>query len=105
MHRNDVPRVIGRGGATIQQIQRDQNVQIRFSNDRQAEWIDMTMSGANEQLIDRAWNEIRRYTSNIKDKTSFDQRSQLFSPFVSLCFLIDSVFRSFRFELRKSDNN
>lgn len=76
IHRNDVPRVIGKSGTTIQQIQRDQNVQIYISNDRESEWIEMRISATNDYSIDQSFRQILRHTSNIKEKSTFSQPIQ-----------------------------
>lgn len=69
IHQNDVPRFIGKGGATIKQIQSDFNVNIKVMNDRPNQWIDFTIAGTNDQAIDDAITHIIRIVGTVKEKS------------------------------------
>lgn len=69
IHRNDVARFIGKGGATIKQIQSDYNVYIKVMNDSQNQWIDFTIAGTNDQTVDNAISHITRLIGSVKEKT------------------------------------
>jgi len=77
---NDVPRLIGKAGATIKQIQRENDVQIKVSNDRQNQWVDLMISGSNDQVINNAFNHIKSITGNIKEKNESSQSKSFFQP-------------------------
>ncbi|CAF3871017.1 unnamed protein product [Rotaria sp. Silwood2] len=70
---NDVPRLIGKGGETIKQIQRENDVQIKVSNDRQNQWVDLIISGSNDQVIKNAFNHIKNIVGTIKEKNEYFQ--------------------------------
>ncbi|CAF0728009.1 unnamed protein product [Rotaria sp. Silwood1] len=75
---NDVPRLIGKGGETIKQIQRENDVQIKVSNDRQNQWVDLIISGSNDQVIKNAFNRIKNLVGTIKEKNeSFQSKSSM----------------------------
>ncbi|CAF0936895.1 unnamed protein product [Adineta ricciae] len=81
---NDVPRLIGKGGATIKQLQRDNNAQIKVSNDRQSQWVDLVISGANDQIINNTFNQIKQLRVSIKDKSeSFSSKPSFSSGFTT----------------------
>ena len=86
VHRTDVPRLIGKGGATIKQIQRDQNVQIQISNDREQEWVDVKISGSDEQMIEQTLNYILQNIGNLKEKTSVNNSKDLLLVFCFISF-------------------
>ena len=69
MHQNDVPRLIGKGGGTIKQIQSDYHVYIKTTNDRQNQWVDFTIQGENDQQVDSAFNYLTRIIGSVKEKT------------------------------------
>jgi polyribonucleotide nucleotidyltransferase len=77
---NDVPRLIGKAGATIKQIQRENDVQIKVSNDRQSQWVDLMISGSNDQVINNAFNHIKSITGNIKEKNESSQSKSFVQP-------------------------
>jgi hypothetical protein len=95
---NDVSRLIGKGGGTIKQIQRENNVQIKVSNDRQTQWVDLIISGSNDQVITNAFNHIKNIIGNIREKNESSQSKSSFQPgififfqsFVLLIIFIDS---------------
>ncbi|CAF1252655.1 unnamed protein product [Adineta steineri] len=72
---NDVSRVIGKGGATIKQIQKDNDVQIKICNDRQSQWVDVTISGSNDQAINNGFNHIKTIIGSIKEKNESSFKS------------------------------
>ncbi|UJR25523.1 hypothetical protein I4U23_006869 [Adineta vaga] len=78
----DVPRLIGKGGGTIKQLQRDNNVQIKVSNDRQSQWVDLMINGGNEQVINNTFDQIKNLIGSIRDKNeSFQTKSSFKSDF------------------------
>ncbi|CAF1010228.1 unnamed protein product [Rotaria sordida] len=70
---NDVSRLIGKGGETIKQIQRENNVQIKISNERQSQWVDLIISGSNDQIIKNAFDHIKNIIGTIKEKNEYFQ--------------------------------
>ena len=75
---NDVPRLIGKGGGNIKQIQKDNDVQIKVSNDRHKQWIDLTIIGSNEQAINNTFIHIKNLIGNIKEKHESNQTQSFF---------------------------
>ena len=73
--RNDVPRLIGKGGGTIKQIQQEKGVQINISKDRPNAWVELTISGANDRVIDDAFHYIKNTIGSIQDKNGAAQSS------------------------------
>ena len=73
INNNNVPRLIGKGGGTIKQIQREYDVQIKVSNDRQNQWVDLTISGSNDEAIQNAFNHIENIVGAIKEKNEYFQ--------------------------------
>lgn len=84
---NEVPRLIGKGGLTIKQIQRDNDVQIKVANDRESQWIDLTISGSNDQAINNAFNHIQTVIRNIKEKNESSQSKSFFKPGIFKLFI------------------
>jgi hypothetical protein len=70
---NDVPRLIGKAGGTIKQIQRDNDVYLKIANDRNSQWVDLLISGSNNQVINNAVNQIENIIGPIKEKNGLDQ--------------------------------
>ncbi|CAF3836647.1 unnamed protein product [Rotaria magnacalcarata] len=77
IHTNDVPRLIGKGGETIKQIQREYDAQIKVSNTRENQWIDVIISGSNDQTIRNVYDHITRHIGTMKEKTEFSQSKLL----------------------------
>jgi predicted PilT family ATPase len=100
---NDVPRLIGKGGGTIKQIQKENDVQIKVSNDRQSQWVDLIISGSNDQMINNAFNHIKNLIGIIKEKNESFQSKSLFKPgmlnfvIIYLLILLNICYR-FRYE-------
>lgn len=70
--------MIGKGGLTIKQIQRDNDVQIKISQDQKNEWVDVIITGSDEQAIMNTFNHIQNIIGNIKEKNpSFQTNSFL----------------------------
>ncbi|CAM2702774.1 unnamed protein product [Rotaria socialis] len=78
IHTNDVPRLIGKGGETIKQIQREYDVQIKVSNARENQWADVIISGSNGQTIRNAYDHITHHIGTMKEKNEFSQSKPLF---------------------------
>ncbi len=78
INHNDVPRLIGKGGEVIKQIQRDYDVRMQVANDRQNEWVDLFISGSNEQTVNNAMNYIRKIIGSIKEKDEVSQSKPFF---------------------------
>lgn len=90
---NDVPRLIGKGGATIKQLQRDNNTQIKVSNDRQNQWVDLVISGANDQAIDNTLNQIKQFRVSITDKSEpFPSKPTFSSGILRIVWIISMEF-------------
>jgi hypothetical protein len=83
---NDVPRLIGKGGVNIKQIQRDNAVQIKVSNDRQSQWVDLIISGSNDQDINHTFNHIKNMIGNIKEKNDLSPAKSFSKPGILLFF-------------------
>jgi hypothetical protein len=77
---NDVPRLIGKGGGSIKQLQRDNDVQIKVSNDRESQWVDVMISGSNDQAVNNAFNQIKNLTGSIQEKNESGQSKSFFKP-------------------------
>lgn len=96
---NDVPRLIGKGGVTIKQIQRDNDVQIKVSNDRQNQWVDLMISGSNDQ-VNNTFNQIKNMIGSIKEKNESFQSKSFFKSgifvFIYTCF--NHYFYRFQYE-------
>ncbi len=72
--------MIGKAGGTIKQIQRENEVQIKICNDRQSQWVDLTISGSNDQVIDNALNHIKTIIGSIKEKNESFQPKSFVKP-------------------------
>ena len=73
---SDVPRLIGKAGATIKDLQRENNVQIQVSNDRESLWVPVTIRGSNDQVIDQTFRQIQSRVVDIKDRETLSQPSK-----------------------------
>lgn len=67
----DVSRLIGKGGGNIKEIQNAQNAHISISKDRDNEWVDLTISGFNQQAIDNTVAMIQRSVAIRPARSSF----------------------------------
>lgn len=87
-----MPRLIGKGGETIKRIQRENDVQIQISKDRQSRWIEVTISGSTEKVIENAFNHIKNTINSITPKnrifksTTFPETG---SSFYAILYLLD----------------
>jgi hypothetical protein len=78
INHNDVPRLIGKGGEVIKQIQRDYDVRMKIDNNRQNEWVDLFISGSNDQAINNAMDYIRKIIGSVKEKDDVSQSKSFF---------------------------
>lgn len=67
-------------------MQRDNDVQIKVSNDRQSQWVDLTISGSNDQVIDNTFNHIKNLTGSVKEKNESIQTKSFAQPGIFYIF-------------------
>ncbi len=70
--------MIGKGGEVIKQIQRDYDVRMKIDNNRQNEWVDLFISGSNDQAINNAMDYIRKIIGSVKEKDDVSQSKSFF---------------------------
>lgn len=75
IHGSEVSRLIGRGGLSIKQIQRDFNININIPRDRSDQWIDFTITGANDQVVNDAFHHIQNLVGKVKEKYPENENS------------------------------
>jgi hypothetical protein len=78
--------LIGKGGGTIKQVQRENDVQIKVSNDRHGQWVDLMISGSNDQVINNAFNHIKTIIGTIKEKDELSQSKSFFQSGIFIFF-------------------